>query len=122
MNTITTDDLLDLIADAADALEIAPTIDPRALLDEYFARESIASVSEVDMRLVGQYVADILADLLKVSQFDTDAFLKMDTDEGLHLEQWSTVLWVQQTGHIVVWLGNTQDEDMTHLGRAKFSN
>lgn len=121
MNTITTDDLLDLIADAADALDIAPTIDPRALLDEYCAREGITIFDEFGMRETGQYVADILADVIKVSQFG-DSLEQMRTDAGLRLEQWSTVLWIEEPCTLVVWLGNLEDYDMVHLGRAQFSN
>ena len=124
MNTMTTDDLLDLIIDAADELNMLLTIDAQQMLDEWH----IAKTATTDPLPEGftisdaaQAAADILAAALKVSQFG-DSFDAMHTDEGLRLEQWSTVLWVEEPGTLVVWLGNLEDQDMTHLGRSEFRN
>jgi hypothetical protein len=123
--TMTTDDLLDLITDAADELNVQPTIDAQHLLDEWHIAKTATTDQLPDAFNISdasQAAADILAAALKVSQFGSDAFEQMHTDEGLRLEQWSTVLWVEEPGTLVVWLGNLEDFDMAHLGRAKFSN
>ena len=123
--TMTTDDLLDLIIDAADELNMQPTIDAQQMLDQWHIAKTATTDPLPDgfnISDAAQAAADILAAALKVSQFAIDAFLEMHTDEGLRLEQWSTVLWVEEPGTLVVWLGNLEDQDMTHLGRAKFSN
>jgi hypothetical protein len=125
MNTITTDDLLDLITDAADALNVQPIIDAQHLLDKWHIAKTATTDQLPEAFTISdasQAAADILAAALKVSQFDSHAFEQMRTDEGLRLEQWSTVLWVEEPGTLVVWLGNLEDYDMVHLGRAKFGN
>ena len=125
MNTMTTDDLLDLVIDAADELNMQPTIDALHMLDEWHIAHTAVAHPLFDCYGISdaaQAAADILAAALKVSHFDNDAFEQMHTDEGLRLEQWSTVLWVEEPGTLVVWLGNLEDQDMTHLGRSKFRN
>ena len=125
MTIMTTDDLLDLIVDAADELELEPTIDAEHLLDEWLIAKTATAGDLPDTFAISdasQAAADILAAAVKVSHFDSDAFEQMRTDEGLRLEQWSSVLWVEEPGTLVVWLGNLEDYDMTHLGRSKFRN
>lgn len=125
MQTMTTDDLLDLIIDAADELDMRPSIEAEHMLDEWWIAKT-ATIDDLPEAFsisdASQAVADILASALKMREFDSDAFEQMDTEQGLRLEQWSSVLWTESGTTIVVWLGNLEDGDMNHIGRAKFRN
>jgi len=132
MNTITTDKLSSLLTDIASDFGIVHHGSGWWWdLNEWVGKHHPALLFESNMPPTlnisdaSQAVADIIAAHMHTGKPDlvTGARAEMLKDRGLIFEDWSTVLWLEtatdKPDTLVVWLGNIEDEDMTHIGRAK---
>lgn len=132
MNTTTTDTITELLGDIARDFGIVH----RGSgwwhdLNAWVGENRPALMFEDDMPPTlnasdaSQAVADIIADSIRLGDPDlvADARSEMLKDRGLIFEEPTAVLWLEcaegKPDVLVVWLGNLEDQDMTHIGRAK---
>lgn len=131
MNTISTGVLVDLLHDIAGDFGISQPNGWWYDLNAWVGERHPALMFEDDMpptldvSQASQAIAEIVAGTIKYGKADlvADARGEMLKDRGLIFEDYSTVLWLEvadgKPDTLVVWLGNLEDEDMTHIGRAQ---